>query len=251
MRERVIKLLAGGPLEWAARDAYYRWVSFAPSAILGQNATRGRTYDRLTVRIAAHALAGGGGCIDVGANAGQILRKLLRISPGGPHWAFEPIPRYTDRLRSKFPGVTVSDAALSDHSGVADFHYYPGDPAYSSLLSRPQIVGGKQARTLRVDVRRLDDCIPENIPVRFIKIDVEGAEDAVLRGAMRTLSESRPVVVFECGPANLGNCLPVLEQAGLRLSLLAEYAAGVKLNSDEALQVGRERGELYYVASRP
>ena len=251
MREKVMKLLADGPLEWAARDAYYRWVSFAPSAILGPQAARGRTYDRLTVHIAAQALARGGGCIDVGANAGQILSKLLRVSPGGPHWAFEPIPRYTERLRRKFPGVTVSGAALSDHTGVANFHYYPDDPAYSSLLTRPQIVGGKQARTLQVNVQRLDDCIPENTPVRFIKIDVEGAEDSVLRGAIRTLSDSRPVVVFECEPANLGNCLPVLERAGLRISLLADYAVGVKLDSVEVMRVGRERGEFYYVASRP
>lgn len=251
VREKVMKLLAGGPLEWPARDAYYRWVNFAPRVVLGSNAAQGRTYDRLTVQIAAQALAAGGGCIDVGANAGQILRKLLRVSPDGLHWAFEPIPRYTERLRRKFPEVTVSGAALSDHTGVADFHYYPGDPAYSSLLNRPRIADGKRGRTLRVNVQRLDDCIPENMPVRFIKIDVEGAEDAVLRGATRTLSECRPVVVFECDPANLDNCVPVLEQAGLRISLLADYAVGVKLDSDEAMQAGRERGEFYYVASKP
>ncbi len=249
MREKAMKLVAGGPLEWAARDAYYRWVDVAPAAILAPRVARGRTYDRLTVQIARRALAEGGGCIDVGANAGQILRKLVRASPAGPHWAFEPIPRYTQRLRRKFPAVTVSDVALSDHTGVAEFNYYPDDPAYSSLLSRPGVASGQPARKLQVHVRRLDDCVPETAPIRFIKIDVEGAEAAVLRGAVRTLRTTRPVIVFECEPENLGNCLPALERAGLRISLLAEYAAGVHLDPGDAVQAGRERGEFYYVAS--
>jgi len=53
-----------------------------------------------------------------------------------------------------------------------------------------------------VKVARLDDVIPAAAGIRFIKIDVEGGELDVLRGATRTLEASRPIVAFECGASS-------------------------------------------------
>jgi len=50
--------------------------------------------------------------VDIGAHEGEILKWLVRLSPG-PHWAFEPIPACAARLRRRFPDVTVEQAALS------------------------------------------------------------------------------------------------------------------------------------------
>lgn len=90
---------------------------------------------------------------------------------------------------------------------------------------------------------------PEDVPIAFLKIDVEGAEAAVLRGAARLLGRDKPVVVFECASAKLPDCLPVLEEAGLRVSFLADYVAGRRMPPEDVARLGRERGEYCYVAS--
>ena len=52
-------------------------------------------YDRMTLQIASQALANGGGSIDIGANEGEILRHLIRMSlgPTGPSSQFQLTPR--------------------------------------------------------------------------------------------------------------------------------------------------------------
>jgi hypothetical protein len=52
---------------------------------------------------------------------------------------------------------------------------------------------------LTVRVERLDDALPEGLVPALIKIDVEGAEEQVLTGALETLRRHRPVVVLEHG----------------------------------------------------
>ena len=95
-------------------------------------------YDRMTLQIASQALANGGGSIDIGANEGEILRHLIRMSPG-PHWAFEPIPAYAARLSKRFPNVMVVDSALSDFPGEAEFRYIP-DAAASPVCLLDRIL---------------------------------------------------------------------------------------------------------------
>ncbi len=249
LRKRVAKLVTGRPFKSFAREAYYAYVDHLPAPLFfPADVVRARNYDRQTIEIAAKALSGDGNSINAGANAGHILKSLTKLSPMGSHWAFEPIPRFATRLCEKFPNVTVEQLALSDHTGVADFNYLPEDPAYSSLLKRPDLEAGMEVQSLRVDVRRLDDCIPRGVPIAFIKINVEGAEAAVLRGAAQLLRNFRPVVVFECAAMKLGECIPALEQAGLQTSLLADYMNGRKRTADEVMRIGSERGEFYFAA---
>ena len=51
--------------------------------------------------------------------------------------------------------------------------------------------------TLSVRTEDLDSSLPEGYVPHLIKIDVEGAEHLVLRGALRTLAAHRPLVLFE------------------------------------------------------
>lgn len=147
----------------------------------------------------ATALARDSVAVDVGAHAGSVLRDILRIAPDGQHLAFEPLPRLAAALRSAFPDIDVREVALSDTTGTSSFVHVVDDPAYSGLKERTYPAGvGDVREEVSVKLARLDDEIGALEP-DFIKIDVEGAELQVLRGAVETLTRWRPVVWFEHG----------------------------------------------------
>lgn len=135
--------------------------------------------------------------IDVGAHAGTVLRDLLRIAPQGRHVAFEPLPSMAAELRRSFPSVDVREIALSEHAGTSTFVHVVRDPAYSGLLERTYPAGsGDVLERITVKLAPLDSEIGDLRPA-FIKIDVEGAELQVLRGAVETLARFRPTLWFE------------------------------------------------------
>jgi len=137
-------------------------------------------------------------CLDVGAHSGGVLRELVRIAPAGRHVAWEPLPELAARLRAAFPGVEVREAALSDRAGRRDFAHVVDDPGWSGFLARPNPADAV-AETIAVEAERLDDTLPEGVNPAFVKIDVEGAEEQVLRGGLETLRRHRPVIAFEHG----------------------------------------------------
>ncbi len=137
-------------------------------------------------------------CLDVGAHAGSVLREMTRVAPGGRHVAWEPLPKFAARLRKAYPGVEVREAALSDENGESEFAHVLTDPGWSGFVHRPTPAGGR-VETIRVRTERLDDALPAGVEPAFIKIDVEGAEERVLRGAVETLRLYRPLIAFEHG----------------------------------------------------
>jgi FkbM family methyltransferase len=246
----MVSLLSGSRFERLARSWYNAGRDRLPAALVSPDAARSRIYDRQTVEIARTTLTAGGNSIDVGANCGGILKRLMRLSPAGQHWAFEPIPNLAAQLRRRFPEARVEQVAVADYAGRADFRFLPGAAAYSSLLTRPDVETGQAVRVLSVEVRPLDEVIPRHTAIAFIKIDVEGGEAAVLRGARRLLAAHRPVVVFECAPAKLKECVPVLTEAGLRVSLMSDFLERKHRPTEEVLQIGQELAEFCYVAHR-
>jgi FkbM family methyltransferase len=137
-------------------------------------------------------------CLDVGAHAGSVLREIVRLAPRGRHVAWEPLPAFAARLREEFPGVEVREAALADEDGERELTHVIDEPGWSGLAARPTPGGGPtETRTVRCE--RLDDVLADGVHPRFVKIDVEGAEALVLRGALRTLRAHRPLVAFEHG----------------------------------------------------
>jgi FkbM family methyltransferase len=236
-------------VERAARSGYNAYRAILPATLLSADEAKARTYDRQTIEIAARVLGSGGNSVDAGAHCGGILRHLLRLSPQGEHWAFEPIPNLAQQLRRRFPRARVEQIALSDYSGTDEFRFLPEAAAYSSLLIRPDVEVGNSVSVLPVQVRRLDDVIPADLPIALIKIDVEGAEAAVLRGATGVLAKCQPVVIFECSPARLADCIPPLEHAGLRLWLPEDFITGSHRALSEVMKLGTERDEFCYVAS--
>lgn len=155
--------------------------------------------NRLTLHIMSCVLREDSGCIDVGANCGAFLAHMERLAPQGRHHAFEPLPHLAAELRRRFPRVTVHEAALADGTGEAEFHHVVGDEGYSGLRRRTYARADERVERIRVHTCRLDDVIAETERIDFVKVDVEGAELEVFRGAVRTLRRCRPYVVFEHG----------------------------------------------------
>lgn len=141
----------------------------------------------------------GSNCIDVGANQGRFLSRMVQRAPGGWHFAWEPIPALAEQLRAAFPQVTVRQAALYDEAGESEYTLVPEDLGYSGLRERAYPADFRTEK-IRVPLERLDDVLPEGYAPDLIKVDVEGAELQVFRGGLETLRRHQPVIVFEHGP---------------------------------------------------
>lgn len=159
-------------------------------------------YDFQTIEVMNRALTKGGNCVDVGCHTGVMMDEMLRISPRGSHWGFEPLPDLYQGLAMKYQGVanvSILNLALSEAAGTVSFQHVVTNPGYSGLKQRRYDRPDERIEEITVKTALLDDVIPESASVEFIKIDVEGAELQVLRGAVKTISRCRPVIVFEHG----------------------------------------------------
>ena len=169
----------------------------------------------------AGTLAPDSNCVDVGCNRGVILREMVRCAPRGSHVAFEPIPDLYQNLITRFPQVDIRQAALSSESGERTFAHLPERPGYSHLVPDADVVAEPSAELITVRVEPLDQALPDGYTPTLVKIDVEGAELEVLRGAVETLNRSQPIVIFEHGFGDREISDELFEllsnQAGLRI----------------------------------
>jgi FkbM family methyltransferase len=137
-------------------------------------------------------------CVDAGANHGVVLEQIVRYAPNGRHYAFEPIPALAGSLTARFPGVSVRQIALSDRAGTATFSHVLDGDGYSGLSDR-DLTAKHMVTHFETPVATLDDILPADYRPHLLKIDVEGAEHALLLGAERILSSYRPLIWLEHG----------------------------------------------------
>jgi FkbM family methyltransferase len=204
---------------WAERSAWLRAVQVrfpylrpAKFAVLNA-ATRmlGRPMIpefRLLARLGPVGLA-----LDIGANWGQSLEALKRTVRPREIVCFEPAGYLASRLRRRFahdPSVRIEAVALGDAEGSFKLHtphyrkyVFDGlaslDPDEAMHWLGPRRLKGFDPRKLTlhsetVPVRRLDDYA---LSPEVVKIDVQGAELAVVRGGIETFRRMRPACVIE------------------------------------------------------
>ncbi|MBK8194756.1 MAG: FkbM family methyltransferase [Lewinellaceae bacterium] len=195
--------------------------------------TQNQRYDRQTLQVIRKVCTPGCNCIDVGCHKGEILDQFIKYAPGGTHFGYEPIPRPLHGPREKYAGVPnchLFDIALSDRAGTSSFNYVVSNPSYSGLVKRTYDHPNEQDTQITVKTERLDALIPADRSIDLIKIDVEGGELLVLKGAVRTLERCKPVVIFEhgLGASELYGATPeqvydLLDGCGLQVSLMGRF----------------------------
>jgi FkbM family methyltransferase len=221
--------------------------------------TQNLKYDIYTKKIMRRVLNSSSNCIDIGCHKGEILDEILKYAPSGKHYAFEPLPHLYKVLQEKYKGknITLYPVALFDTKGVTSFKYVVNAPAYSGLRERKYDFPNPEISDLTVDTNLLDNLIPENEQIDFIKIDVEGAEFPVLRGGVKTICRCKPVIIFEfgIGAADHYGVKPeifyefITSECGLFVSTLKGFLNGnEKLSKEKFCSLYLDRLEYYFVA---
>jgi FkbM family methyltransferase len=135
---------------------------------------------------------------DIGANIGYYtVLASQQVGPTGRVVAFEPLARNVSYLYrhvrlNRAENVRLIPLGCSDRTGVALFRRGP-DYATGSLTRGPR---SSSALDELVGVTTVDDVVQElGLVPNVLKIDVEGAEERVLKGAARTLDAAHPAVL--------------------------------------------------------
>jgi FkbM family methyltransferase len=253
MLKGIKRLIRKSPLGPLVKRIYR--LCFPPQ--LGKLQTQNAKYDQETSAVMWRVLRPDSCCIDVGAHGGSILREMTQISPLGTHFAFEPLPHLAAHLQNAFPGVRVYEAAVSDHTGTAQFVYVENAPVYSGLQQRIYDRPDPVLKPITVNVVQLDDVIPNEQSVAFIKLDIEGGEFHALLGAARTVHRCRPVIVFEAGPKSTGHYGVgpeevyrfIAKQFGYHLSTMQRWLASQPPYSEtEFCQNWHSGPDFYFIA---
>ena len=196
-----------------------------------------------------HILSPDGGLIfDVGANTGRAARLFSGIFPGSPIWSFEPGAEAFKELSDAedLRHVKKFNMALSDSDGSATLHIFYGSQLNSLLPHEaagqrhdPELIpqGTTQVQTMRLDTF----CERQHVSkIEILKLDTQGFELHVLRGAERLLRsgainliylEVHFVPVYQGQPA-IADIFRVMSQFGF--GLIGYYDAS--RNSDGSIK---------------
>ncbi len=150
-------------------------------------------------RVCGLAMRDGGVMFDVGANAGAIANETALACPGITVKAFEPQLELAKLVvvsaaLNRLDDIEVFPVAVGESSGMVELHK-PAHALHASLKA----CGEAGETSVTVPLVSLDDLVASQRipPPNFIKVDVEGGELGVLKGALRLLAQHQPAVIFE------------------------------------------------------
>jgi FkbM family methyltransferase len=181
-----------------------------PATILKTGEWQPEIWDSLSPSLPENAVF-----YDVGAHIGYFsMKAAARVGTAGRVVAFEPNPETLKLLSDNvsangFANITVEPIACTDREQTLTLFAAPRANTGASSLSRDNaaIVENEAPKPYPVRGRPIDDITDELKLGRVdaIKIDVEGAEGLVLRGAIKTLNRFHPKVVLEVVPRQLAS----------------------------------------------
>ena len=181
------------------------------------------SYEKDYVKAFTNSLQSGFVVFDIGAHTGYFTLNASRIvGNDGQVFAFEPLPRNISLLKKHLQlnnckNVRLLEVAVSSKSGQKGF------------ISRNSFMGHLSNKgELKVEVVALDELmLQKNFPhPNVIKIDVEGHDYLVLKGAAKLIRESRPTLFISThGKNNRERVLQLLEDWQYELTMIGQGSA--------------------------
>jgi len=158
---------------------------------------------------------------DIGANTGYFtLLSSVLVGNGGKVYAFEPAKKVFKLLKkhikiNRYKNVDIFNKAISDKNGVGFFD--TGDGIWTGKISTKG--------EYEVEIVKLDDFVLKNnisLP-NIIKIDVEGEELNVLKGAKNLLTECSPLIFLSAHSQQLyDSCCEFLKSLGYEIKSIQQ-----------------------------
>jgi FkbM family methyltransferase len=163
-------------------------------------------------RAFAEVTGRGATVLDLGSNVGfYTLLAAELVGPPGQVYAFEPVQRNIEFLRrhvalNKLTNVTVIEAAICESTGRRRFQFHE-----SAAMGHLSDAGQAEVSTVTLD----DFVFKWGASPNSVKIDVEGAEFSVLKGAREMLSQHRPALLLATHSRALRDqCLALIAEHG-------------------------------------
>ena len=168
--------------------------------------------------------------LDVGANCGQISLYLSKlVGDTGNVYSFEP-SEYAYNIFSrninlnKINNIKAINAAVSDSDEYLTMVLNP-ELTTGGIVSSTEAINNTESQEkeiIKVKTEILDDfCFEKNIKPNFIKIDVEGAGDKVLKGASKVIKDYKPAIYIEMHmPQEQQAVKEIIQNLGYRVETL-------------------------------
>ncbi|MCK5737651.1 FkbM family methyltransferase, partial [bacterium] len=172
------------------------------------------TYEAGTLHVIQNTLRKGDTFLDIGANIGLMsLLAATMVKKDGAVHSFEPEPDVFSSLSkntqlNNFTQITINSFGLGAYEEEKTLYLHPEISRGSSSLTNENVTA--DTRQVTVSIKRLDDYIAANSisTVRMIKIDVEGWEADVLKGAENLLKQpDAPILCVENGEYGNGETI--------------------------------------------
>jgi len=192
-----------------SRNYYGYKCAYWPGDTLIYQLNKGYSYERDTIASAIKDLPTDAVIFDIGSNIGLIALALARQIPNSQIYCFEPSPHaygcltQTVNQNKLDQRIRLNNIALSDQLGEVEFFIHGKTAASGDGLKDTGRAGA--AKVIRVPATTLDSFVEKNGIGRLdlLKIDTEGAELYIFRGAIAVINKFRPRIIFEASPLNV------------------------------------------------
>ena len=182
--------------------------------------------------------------IDVGSNHGLYSYALSKINTISKVYSFEPLPNISKIKYKLFKKIKFHNLALSNKKGfeilktpiVKNFEYN----GLSRIISKNNHFKEKfkKYKLRKIRIKKLDSFNLKN--VTFIKIDVEGHELNVLKGAKRFFSQNKPICLIEIDNKNFRDVYTFFKNLKIKYKLIRNKYNGINLSNKNFLFIPRD-----------
>jgi FkbM family methyltransferase len=227
-------------------------------SFLHLDVTKNMQYDRAAIDVMRKILKKDSVCIDIGCHKGEIMDQMIKFSPLGNHFGFEPIPWLFENLLEKYKGknVKIYPQAVGNIEKKSSFKIVKNALAYSGLKNREYAIKNPEIIEIEINQVTLNDVFSNLNKLDLIKIDVEGGEYHVIEGAKELIKKLKPALLFEFGKGSAEfyestpeKMFDLLAELNMNIFLLISFIKNpIPLNKKAFCQIFNEMEEYYFVA---